>query len=109
MKEKGYTIVPVEVYFKGSLVKVEIALAKGKKLYDKRKTLPKKDRSEKAREISKSEILVRADQKCRLMAKNSGSIVASAGIAEAVKKIIRASNGFDRDHEAGEASRRVMR
>ena len=35
MKEKGFTIVPVEVYFKGSLVKVEIALAKGKKLYDK--------------------------------------------------------------------------
>ena len=34
MKEKGFTIVPVEVYFKGSLVKVEIALAKGKKLYD---------------------------------------------------------------------------
>ena len=34
--EKGYTLVPVEVYFKGSLVKVEIALAKGKKLYDKR-------------------------------------------------------------------------
>ena len=34
--EKGYTLVPVEVYFKGSLVKVEIALAKGKKLYDQR-------------------------------------------------------------------------
>ena len=32
--QKGYTIVPVEVYFKGSLVKVQVALAKGKKLYD---------------------------------------------------------------------------
>lgn len=41
--EKGYTLVPVEVYFKGSLVKVEIALAKGKKLYDKRGDIAKKD------------------------------------------------------------------
>ena len=41
--EKGYTIVPVEVYLKGSLVKVEIALAKGKKLYDKRADVAKKD------------------------------------------------------------------
>lgn len=43
IKEKGYTIVPVEVYFKGSLVKVQIALAKGKKLYDKRDDIAKKD------------------------------------------------------------------
>ena len=41
--EKGYTLVPVEVYFKGSLIKVEIALAKGKKLYDKRADIAKKD------------------------------------------------------------------
>ncbi len=41
--EKGYTLVPVVVYFKGSLVKVEIALAKGKKLYDKRRDIAKKD------------------------------------------------------------------
>ncbi len=43
MKEKGYTLVPVQVYFKGSLVKVEIALARGKKLYDKRQDIAKKD------------------------------------------------------------------
>ena len=43
LQEKGYTLVPVEVYFKGSLVKVEIALAKGKKLYDKRADIAKKD------------------------------------------------------------------
>ncbi|MBC5714087.1 SsrA-binding protein SmpB [Roseburia sp. BX1005] len=43
MAEKGYTLVPVEVYFKGSLVKVQIALAKGKKLYDKRQDIAKKD------------------------------------------------------------------
>lgn len=41
--EKGYTLVPVEVYFKGSYVKVEIALARGKKLYDKRQDIAKKD------------------------------------------------------------------
>ena len=48
MKEKGYTIVPVQVYFKGSLVKVQIALAKGKKLYDKRKDIAKKDQKREA-------------------------------------------------------------
>lgn len=48
MKEKGYTIVPVEVYFKGSLVKVKIALAKGKKLYDKRQDIAKKDAQREA-------------------------------------------------------------
>ena len=52
MKEKGYTIVPLQVYFKGSLVKVEIALAKGKKLYDKRQDIAKKDmRRESEREF----------------------------------------------------------
>lgn len=43
IKEKGYTLVPVKVYFKGSLVKVEIALARGKKLYDKRQDIAQKD------------------------------------------------------------------
>lgn len=46
--EQGYTIVPVEVYFKGSLVKIEIALAKGKKLYDKRHDIAKKDMKREA-------------------------------------------------------------
>ena len=51
-KEAGYTIVPVSVYLKGSLVKVEIALAKGKKLYDKRADIAKKDvRRETEREF----------------------------------------------------------
>ncbi|MGI6054529.1 MAG: SsrA-binding protein SmpB [Clostridium sp.] len=43
IKEKGYTLVPLQVYFKGSLVKVELGLARGKKLYDKRDDLAKKD------------------------------------------------------------------
>lgn len=52
MAEKGYTVVPIQVYFKGSLVKVEIALARGKKLYDKRQDIAKKDqRRESEREF----------------------------------------------------------
>ena len=39
--EKGYTLVPLKVYFNRSLVKVEIGLAKGKKLYDKRQDIAK--------------------------------------------------------------------
>ena len=46
--EKGYTLVPLKVYFKGSLVKVEIGLAKGKKLYDKRQDIAKKDMKREA-------------------------------------------------------------
>ena len=45
---KGYTLVPLEVYFKGSLVKVEIGLARGKKLYDKRQDIAKKDQRREA-------------------------------------------------------------
>ena len=48
IKEKGYTLVPVEVYFSGSLVKVEIALARGKKLYGKRQDIAKKDQKREA-------------------------------------------------------------
>ena len=47
-KEKGIAIVPLKVYFKGSLVKVEIGLAKGKKLYDKRQDIAKKDQQREA-------------------------------------------------------------
>lgn len=48
MKEKGMTVVPLRVYLKGSLVKVEIGLAKGKKLYDKRADIAKKDQTREA-------------------------------------------------------------
>ena len=41
--EKGYTLVPLQVYFREGKVKVEIGLAKGKKLYDKRESIAKKD------------------------------------------------------------------
>ena len=43
IKEKGYTPVPLKVYLKDSLVKVEIGLARGKKLYDKRADIARKD------------------------------------------------------------------
>ena len=48
MKEKGNTVVPLQVYFNGSLVKVEVGLAKGKKLYDKRDDIAKKDQKREA-------------------------------------------------------------
>ena len=48
VKEKGMSVVPLTVYFKGSLVKVEIGLAKGKKLYDKRDDIAKKDQQREA-------------------------------------------------------------
>ncbi len=48
IKEKGMSIVPLKVYLKGSLVKVEIGLAKGKKLYDKREDIAKKDQKREA-------------------------------------------------------------
>lgn len=48
LAEQGYTLVPVEVYLKGSLVKIEIALAKGKKIYDKRQDIAKKDMKREA-------------------------------------------------------------
>ena len=48
IKEKGFTLVPLKVYFKGSLVKVEIGLASGKKLYDKREDIAKKDQRREA-------------------------------------------------------------
>jgi SsrA-binding protein len=48
--QKGYTLVPLQVYIKGNLVKVEIGLARGKKLYDKRQEIAKKDQR---REVEK--------------------------------------------------------
>ncbi len=43
IKQKGYTLVPISLYFKGSFVKVELGIGTGKKLYDKREDLKKKD------------------------------------------------------------------
>lgn len=51
LKEKGLTLVPLRVYFKNSLVKVELGLARGKKNYDKRESIAKKDQQ---RDIDRS-------------------------------------------------------
>lgn len=48
IKEKGYTLVPLQVYFKDGKVKVEVGLARGKKLYDKRQDIAKKDQRREA-------------------------------------------------------------
>ena len=48
LKEKGLTLVPLKVYFKDSLVKIEIGMARGKKLYDKRQDIAKKDQRREA-------------------------------------------------------------
>ncbi len=50
----GLTIVPLRVYFKGSLVKVDIAIARGKKLYDKRQDIAKKDQQREAQKEFKA-------------------------------------------------------
>ena len=42
-KQKGYSLVPISMYFKGSFVKIELGVGKGKKLYDKRQDIAKKD------------------------------------------------------------------
>ena len=56
IREKGLTLVPLQVYFKGSLVKVEIGLAKGKKLYDKRQDIARKDQRREAEKELKLKI-----------------------------------------------------
>lgn len=43
VKEKGYSIIPLKIYFSGKHAKLEIALAKGKKLYDKKRTIQERD------------------------------------------------------------------
>ena len=42
-KQKGYSLIPISLYFKGSFVKLELGIGKGKKLYDKRQDIAKKD------------------------------------------------------------------
>jgi len=53
VNERGFTIVPLKLYFKNSRIKVQIGLAKGKKLYDKRETIKKKDMDREMDRIKK--------------------------------------------------------
>ena len=43
IQQKGVSLIPIKLYFKGSLVKLELGIGKGKKLYDKRQDIAKKD------------------------------------------------------------------
>ena len=54
--QKGYTLVPLSVYFKNSMIKVEIGLARGKKLYDKRHDIAKKDMKREAEREFKARV-----------------------------------------------------
>ncbi len=51
LQEKGLTLVPLKMYFRGSLVKVEIGIARGKKLYDKRESIKKRETERKLSRI----------------------------------------------------------
>lgn len=53
VKKEGYTIVPLEVYFKQGLAKIEIGLAKGKKLHDKREDIARKTQTREMQRASK--------------------------------------------------------
>ncbi|NLD36628.1 MAG: SsrA-binding protein SmpB [Desulfatiglans sp.] len=52
-KEKGYALIPLKVYFKDSMAKIEIGLAKGKKLYDKRHALKEKELKREMDQVKK--------------------------------------------------------
>lgn len=53
---KGYTLVPTKIYFKGNFVKLELGIGKGKKLYDKREDIKKKDAQRKIERYMKESI-----------------------------------------------------
>ena len=52
-KQKGYSLIPISLYFKGGLVKLELGIGKGKKLYDKRQDIAKKDALKKINQAMK--------------------------------------------------------
>ena len=51
VKQKGCSLVPISMYFKGSLVKLELGIGKGKKLYDKREDIAKKDAERRMKQL----------------------------------------------------------
>lgn len=55
VREEGYTLIPTKLYFKNGRCKVELALAKGKKLYDKRDAIAKRDAERRARQAGARE------------------------------------------------------
>ncbi len=53
VKQKGYSLIPISIYFKNSFVKMELGIGKGKKLYDKREDIAKKDAQRKIEQTLK--------------------------------------------------------
>jgi SsrA-binding protein len=51
IKQKGYSLIPLTMYFKGNLVKIELGIGKGKKLYDKRRDIAKKEAEMRMRRV----------------------------------------------------------
>lgn len=51
IKQKGYSLIPISMYFKGNFVKIELGIGKGKKLYDKRRDIAKKDAEMRMRKV----------------------------------------------------------
>ena len=51
LEEKGLTMVPTKIYFKGSIVKIELAIARGKKMYDKRQSIKQRETERKLKRI----------------------------------------------------------
>ena len=56
IQTKGYTLIPVSLYFKDSLVKLELGIGKGKKLYDKREDIAKKDAERRMQHALKNKV-----------------------------------------------------
>lgn len=54
VQQKGYSLVPISLYFKGNFIKVELGIGRGKKLYDKRQDIAKKDSERKIERALKS-------------------------------------------------------
>ena len=52
-KQKGYSLIPISIYFKGSYVKLELGIGQGKKLYDKRQDIAKKDAERRMKQLIK--------------------------------------------------------
>ena len=57
-KQKGYALIPISIYFKGNFVKVELGIGKGKKLYDKRQDIAKKDAERRINQAMKQKYRV---------------------------------------------------
>lgn len=56
VKQKGYSLIPISLYFKGNYIKVELGIGKGKKLYDKRQDIAKKEVNRKLERALKNSI-----------------------------------------------------